>query len=56
MEKVIKCTIKQGVSKKTNNPYICAEIDFGNGYKKVIFPENNAEKFVFENYMKGDRQ
>ena len=43
----VQANLKQGISKKSGNPYICIEIVLPNGYKKVVFP-NGAEKFVFE--------
>lgn len=44
----VEATLKKGISKKTGNPYICVEIQFPNGFKKVVFPQNQAEKYVFE--------
>ena len=46
---MVKAELKQGVGKKSGNPYIAVELTFPNGYKKLVFPENQAEKFVFEN-------
>ncbi len=43
----IEAILKQGVSKKTGNSYVCVELTFPNGYKKVVFPQG-AEAFVFE--------
>lgn len=55
MEINVKCKFRTGVSKKTGEEYICAELDFGRGFKKVIFPKDNAEKFIFEYFlMEGD--
>lgn len=46
---MIKAEIKQGVGKKSGKPYIAVELTFPNGFKKMVLPENQAEKFVFEN-------
>lgn len=43
----IKAVLKQGIGKKSGKPYICVELFFPNGYKKVIFPEG-AETFVWQ--------
>ena len=44
---IVNAVLKSGISKKTNQPYVCIEIELPNGYKKVVFPVG-AEKFVFE--------
>ena len=39
---MLECNVVERVS-KDGNKYICLEIDFGNGYKKLVFL-NPAEK------------
>lgn len=43
----LNCKIEEKISKKTGNKYICLVIEFPNGYKKIVFPESNAEHFLF---------
>ena len=43
----IKAVLKQGIGKKSGKSYICVELTFPNGYKKVIFPQG-AERFVWQ--------
>lgn len=46
---MVKAELKQGVGKKSGNPYIAVELTFPNGFKMLVFPKNSAERFVFEN-------
>jgi len=50
---MIKCdaVLKQGISKKNGSQYVCLEVTLPNGYKKVIFPQNSAEKYVFSSNL-----
>ncbi len=48
---MVKAELKQGVGKKSGKPYICVVLTFPNGFTKYIFPENDAERFVFENNL-----
>lgn len=38
------------VSAKTNTPYECLILDF-NGYQKVIYYQNQAEKVIFDKFV-----
>ena len=49
---MINCTVKKGIGKKSGKEYVALEIVFPNGFKKVVFPQDNAEKFIFEQFIK----
>lgn len=45
-QKVVKaCRVVQGTARDSGNVYYCLEIEFVNGFKKRLFP-NDAEKFA----------
>ena len=48
---MLKCIIKKGIGKKSGKEYIALEITFPNGFKKVVFPQDNAERFIFEQFI-----
>lgn len=45
---MINFKLIEGISSKNNQPYIALQIEFPNGYKKLVFPANSAEKFIFQ--------
>lgn len=51
---VVKCELKQGVGKKSNKPYVGLFIELPNGFKKVVFPQNDGERFAFEQALNMD--
>lgn len=44
----LEAVLKKGIGKKSGKEYVCIEITFPNGYKKVVFPDSASEKFLFE--------
>lgn len=42
---MFECKVLRKMSKKSNQEYICLEITFPNGYKKVVFLDG-AEQFL----------
>lgn len=44
----VKATLVQRQSKKTGNNYTALELEFENGYKKLVFLDN-AETYMFLN-------
>lgn len=46
---MFECEVKKKTSKK-GNEYICLEITFPNGYKKIVFLDK-AEEYIAENYL-----
>ena len=42
---MFECRAIEKISKKTGNSYICLEITFPNGYKKIVFLEK-AEEYL----------
>lgn len=47
----VNAEIKKGIGKKSGKEYVCIEITFPNGYKKVVFPDSASEKFMFESFL-----
>ena len=48
-QKVVKaCRVVQGTARDSGNTYFALELEFVNGYKKRIFP-NDAERFAISN-------
>ncbi len=48
---MVKAELKQGVGKKSGKPYVCIVLTFPNGFQKYIFPQNDAEKFLYESLL-----
>lgn len=46
---MFECDVKRKISKK-GNEYICLEITFPNGYKKIVFLDK-AEEYIAEQYL-----
>ena len=43
-----------GIGKKSGKRYVAIKVTLPSGYTKVIFPDNDAEKYLFEmNLEKG---
>ena len=47
----VQAELISGISKKNGNAYIAIRVTLPNGFQKLIFPKDTAEKFVFEQAM-----
>lgn len=47
----VKATLETKISKKSGKEYIVLVIEFPNGYKKYVFPDNNAEAYLFQSFL-----
>lgn len=51
----LKCEIVKKVSKK-GSEYLVYEITYPNGYKSMIFPASDAEKFIMQAMIDSEKQ
>lgn len=47
----IKCELVNRISKKSGNDYVAVEVTLPNGYKTMLFFNNQAEMFMVKSFM-----
>lgn len=47
----LKSKLVKRVSKKSGKEFICIEIEFPNGYKKLVFADSSAEIYLFQSLI-----